>query len=240
MSPTRTSRAALALSVRFNPAEFTRSESECARLEEAGGPEPFVHPHASHAPILSRRKLASSRYRPSQCPRDVSTGFHEILRVNICAFMDRYRDPAEWQRKLLRIPTGPANETRRRDSQRHNGRSALKRDMENSFLQTSRWPIRSVRRDRGGEPIMNQTRKLVGSPSSFFSGRTQQQTFGAHHPKNSMNRFHIGRRMTHHRVRRTIAMKDHEVRPPAFMPYTKNGVPGQIVVSRAPQSQSET
>src|ERR1019366_4763887 len=41
------------LSVRRNPAEFARPCSERARLKESGGPEPLVHSHAGHCPILA-------------------------------------------------------------------------------------------------------------------------------------------------------------------------------------------
>src|SRR5712692_829143 len=40
------------LSVGLNPAEFTCPCSERARLEESGGPKPFVHSHPGHNPIL--------------------------------------------------------------------------------------------------------------------------------------------------------------------------------------------
>jgi hypothetical protein len=40
------------LSVGLNPSEFTSPCSKRARLEESGSPEPFVHSHSGHNPIL--------------------------------------------------------------------------------------------------------------------------------------------------------------------------------------------
>jgi hypothetical protein len=40
------------LSIARNPTEFARLCSERARLEEAGGPEPLVHSHVGHSPII--------------------------------------------------------------------------------------------------------------------------------------------------------------------------------------------
>jgi hypothetical protein len=40
------------LAVRLNPAQFTSSRGECARLEEAGRPEPLVHSDPIHDSIF--------------------------------------------------------------------------------------------------------------------------------------------------------------------------------------------
>src|ERR1022692_4433727 len=40
------------LSVGLNPAEFTRPRGQRAGLEESGGPEPLIHSHAGHDPIV--------------------------------------------------------------------------------------------------------------------------------------------------------------------------------------------
>src|SRR6266851_3572748 len=40
------------LSVGLNPAEFTCPCGKRARLEESGSPEPLIHSHAGHNPIL--------------------------------------------------------------------------------------------------------------------------------------------------------------------------------------------
>src|ERR1017187_3049853 len=53
------------LPVGLNPAEFKCPCSERARLEESGGPEPLVHSHAGHNPILVPRGCATWKWRGS-------------------------------------------------------------------------------------------------------------------------------------------------------------------------------
>src|SRR5712692_3922107 len=73
------------LSVGLNPAEFACPCSERARLEESGGPEPFVHSHPGHNPIFISRACqtpAGLRYRGViQSSRLVDSSLIDKLRV---------------------------------------------------------------------------------------------------------------------------------------------------------------
>ena len=196
-----------------------------------------LKPHYALGPPKGGHHARDRAWRPALAGPSIPTlrrrapRFVEILARDVNRFVHRDREAVERQEKLLRVPALHRHEARAPDRQRDDRHAALQCDVQ--YPSSARAPARTVHRARSSSNARRERVAPARSPHAALPPRRpEDQPPQPHQSKHHVHRLHMRRRVIDRGVRRRIADKDDEMRPPALVPHAEDGVLREIVAAR--------